>query len=225
LPGQVRIPQRIFLATMRDSGDIRITRLEVGDYGNNCYVLIDPSSQTSAIIDAPAEADRILDAVANTTVSTVVITHGHSDHWGALIEVAEKTGAIVAAHTGDADSLPVKPGRLLADGETVTVGAVPLGVLHTPGHTPGSICVVFGGHLFTGDTLFPGGPGHSASADALRQSIESITRKLFALPPETIVYPGHGDGTTIQESRIEYSVFAANSHPPDLHGDVLWKES
>ena len=96
---------------------------------------------------------------------------------------------------------------------------------HTPGHTPGSISLVVGGAVFTGDTLFPGGPGHSRSNEALQQEIASITSKLHTLPDATVVLPGHGDRTTIGESKAEYEVFASKEHPADLHGDVLWMEN
>ena len=210
---------------MRYSREVRIVQLEVGDHGNNCYMLIHPETQASAIIDAPAEGGRIVDAIAGTTPSFIIITHRHSDHWGALGEVAGSTGATVAAHPEDAGELPVKPRRLVSDGDTLMVGTIPLRVLHTPGHTQGSVCLLVGNHLFSGDTLFPGGPGHSISADALRQTIESITRKLFVLPPEMVVYPGHGVGTTIRESMEGYSVFSSKSHGADLRGDVSWNES
>jgi hydroxyacylglutathione hydrolase len=98
-------------------------------------------------------------------------------------------------------------------------------VIHTPGHTPGSICLLVGGALLTGDTLFPGGPGRTRDPQALAQLIDSITTRLHVLPPETLVLPGHGDTTTIGVSREEYAVFASKSHQADLAGDVLWLES
>ena len=211
--------------TMHPSGEVRVVQLEVGNYGNNCYVVTDPTTQESAIIDAPADGVRILEAVAGTKPAFVVITHQHSDHWGALSDVADATGATAVAHLADAEALPVRPERIVEGGDTLMVGALPLRVLHTPGHTAGSICIVVGNHLFTGDTLFPGGPGHSTSPDTLRQTIESITRQLYVLPPETIVYPGHGVGTTIGDSIEEYSVFTSRPHSADLQGDVLWSDS
>ncbi|MCA9825437.1 MAG: MBL fold metallo-hydrolase, partial [Dehalococcoidia bacterium] len=98
-------------------------------------------------------------------------------------------------------------------------------VIHVPGHTPGSTTYLHGKSAFVGDTLFPGGPGHSRSNDLLKQEIASITTHLYALPDDTIVYPGHGDTTTIAASKAEYEVFAGKDHPADLHGDVSWLES
>ena len=206
--------------------DLRIFSMEVGSWGNNCYVVVDPLRNIAAIIDAAADAAQILDAVAGLDVLYILTTHGHSDHWGALEEVsAALPNAIVAATPGDAGDLPVSPTLLLDDGDTLQIGTAPLRVIATPGHTPGSACYITGQHLFTGDTLFPGGPGHSRSPENLREEITSITTKLYVRPDETIVYPGHGAGTTIGESKAEYAVFAAKPHPDDLHGDVLWLES
>jgi hydroxyacylglutathione hydrolase len=94
-----------------------------------------------------------------------------------------------------------------------------------PGHTPGSVTFLHGTHAFVGDTLFPGGPGRTASNQNLQQELESITTRLYALPDETVVYPGHGARTTIGESKVEYEVFASKEHDPDLHGDVNWHTS
>lgn len=105
------------------------------------------------------------------------------------------------------------------------MGQIPFRVLSVPGHTPGSTTFVHGRHAFVGDTLFPGGPGRSASPEALRQEIESITTHLYALPDDTVIYPGHGARTTIGESKREYAEFAAREHDPNLHGDVLWATS
>ena len=206
--------------------DLRIYSMEVGNWGNNFYVVADPLRNTAAIIDAAAEADKILDAVAGMDVLYILTTHRHSDHWGALEEVsAALPNAIVAATPADAGELPVTPTLLLDDGDTLQIGTVPLQVITTPGHTPGSVSFITGRHLFSGDTLFPGGPGNSVSPEAFRQQITSITTKLYVRPDETIVYTGHGPGTTIGASKAEYAVFAAKPHPDDLHGDVLWMES
>jgi len=104
-------------------------------------------------------------------------------------------------------------------------GGTEVSVIHTPGHTPGSICLLVGKHLITGDTLFPNGPGHSRTPDNLRQMIASITSKLFVLPDDTRVYPGHGAGTVLGPEKQNYGVFASKPHDPNLAGDVTWTGS
>ncbi len=206
--------------------DLRIYSMEVGSWGNNFYIVADPLRNVAAIIDAAAEAPRILEAVAGMNVLYILTTHGHADHWGALEEVSTALPhAIVATTPADAGDLPVPTTLMLHDGDTLQIGTAPLRVITTPGHTPGSACFITGRHLFTGDTLFPGGPGRTGSPENLRQEITSITTKLYVRPDETIVYPGHGAGTTIGESKAEYAMFAGRTHPDDLHGDVLWLES
>ena len=110
-------------------------------------------------------------------------------------------------------------------GAVIPLGGSQIQVLHTPGHTPGSICLVAGRAVLTGDTLFPGGPGRSSNPEALAQELESIVTLLHTLPDDTLVLPGHGASTTIGESKAEYAVFASKEHDPDLHGDVLWAQS
>ena len=206
--------------------DLRIFSKEVGNWGNNFYVITDPQRKVAAIIDAATEADTILEAVEGVDVLYILTTHRHADHWGALEEVsAAVPKAVIAATAADAGELPIMPSLLLNDGDTLQIGSTPLRVIETPGHTPGSASFITGRHLFSGDTLFRGGPGHTVSPEDFRQVITSITTKLYVRPDETIVYPGHGPGTTIGESKAEYAVFADKSHPDDLHGDVVWLES
>ena len=114
---------------------------------------------------------------------------------------------------------------LLQDGDVMTFGKIQLNVLHTPGHTPGSLCFFTDIYLISGDTLFPGGPGKTGSPADFKKIIESITAKLFNLPDDTQVYPGHGASTIIGNEKRAFSEFSARSHPPDLCGDVLWASS
>jgi len=203
-------------------GQIQHKRLVVGPWPMNCYVLICPEFGQSAVIDPGAEPDRILEALEGTMVKVILFTHGHPDHSGALMEVQEATGAPVAIHALDAERLPLPADFELRDGDVIAFGEECLRVLHTPGHTPGSVCFLCGDILIAGDTLFPGGPGHTDDAQAFQQILSSIQEKIFPLPDETVVYPGHGDPTTVGQARAEYALFAAQPHPEDLHGDVTW---
>jgi glyoxylase-like metal-dependent hydrolase (beta-lactamase superfamily II) len=197
----------------------------LGSFANNAYLVQDRASGDTVIVDAPQDATRILDALEGGTVTRIVITHRHADHWASIDALKSAIGAPVACHEADAERYRDKIDATIADGEDIAVGALRVRAIHTPGHTPGSLCFLVGRHLLSGDTLFPGGPGRSDSPEALQQSIASITTKLFALPDQTLVHPGHGDGTTIGQSKGEYAVFASKQHPPDLHGDVTWDGS
>jgi len=201
---------------------MEIRRILLPPYDNNCYVLVDPDTQESIIVDAPSNPDKIIDLAAGTDLKLVVITHKHRDHWGALEALWERTGAEIAAHPADAPDLPIKAQRQIKQGDPVEFGRTSLQVLHTPGHTDGSICLLGPGHLVSGDTLFPNGPGRTRSREDLDRVIESITAKLSPLPHDTVVYPGHGEGTVLGVERQRYQQFAARPRDPDLHGDVNW---
>ena len=197
-----------------------IEKLELGSYASNCYLVWDESSKEGIIIDPGAEADRILQRVEDLglEVEFIVLTHAHIDHVGALKEVKEATDAEVAIHADDAESLqkgnprgevfglslqpPPLPDRLLKDGDSIDVGDMHFLVLHTPGHTPGGICLLRERAVFTGDTLFNSSigrfdmPGGSYSA-----LMNGIYTKLMVLPDDTVVYPGHGPETAIGTER------------------------
>jgi len=203
-------------------GEIRIKKLKIAPYDTNCYIIVCPQSGEGVLIDTPGEYDRILAEVADISIKYTIITHTHFDHLGAFRKVREKLSVPVAVHALEASALPSPPDLSLRDGDVLDFGGVNLKVLHTPGHTPGSICLLYGKHLFSGDTLFPGGPGNTRTPADFEQIVDSIARKLLILPDETLVYPGHGDGTTLAKEKREFSVFSSKPGTPGLCGDVLW---
>ena len=206
-------------------GEIKITKINMGPYNNNGYIVVCPETNEGVIIDTPAEPELLLNEIGDVDVKAIIITHGHQDH---LLGFAEITGAVdapVSCGTNDIPLMPREPDRSLNDGDEIRFGNQTMTALFTPGHTEGSTCLLLGNHLFSGDTLFPGGPGRSRTPEALRTELDSITSKLLTLPDETAVYPGHGDDTSIAEARRQYQVFASKSHPDDLCGDVSWLES
>jgi hydroxyacylglutathione hydrolase len=177
---------------------MELKRIEVGSFENNCYLLICPRTRESAIIDPAAEPGRILQGTRNTKVKYILITHGHMDHIGALEEVREQTRSLVGIHEPDARALQRPPDFLLQDGQILSFGDVSLKVLYTPGHSPGGVCFLAGKILFSGDTIFPDGPGNTAIPRADYQEIlKSIHSKIFTLPENTVIYPGHGLETTV----------------------------
>ena len=197
----------------------------LGPYANNVYLVQDRESGDALLVDAPADGERILEALDGGRVTRIVITHRHPDHWMSIDALKQATGAPVACHEADRERYADKVDGTIADGEEIAVGALRVRAIHTPGHTAGSTCFLVGGHLLSGDTLFPGGPGRTDKPVDLLQSIASITARLHTLPDATLVHPGHGGGTTIGRSKKEYAVFASREHPADLCGDVTWKGS
>ena len=112
--------------------------------------------------------------------------------------------------------------RFLKDGDYLKMGKFEIKVIHTSGHTPGSLCFRVGEYMFVGDTIFPGGPGRTETPDDFQQILKSITEKIFRLPDETILFPGHGDSTTVKKAKEEYAVFASRHHGTDIYGNVTW---
>ena len=203
-------------------GELKITKINMGPYNNNGYIVICPETNEGVIIDTPAEPEKLLGAIGDVQIKSILITHKHQDH---LLGFDEITGAVqvpVGIGTDDADGLPRPPQLDLKDGMVIKFGNQEMTVLDTPGHTEGATCFLIGKHLFSGDTLFPGGPGKTRSPEALQQVIDSITKKLLVLPDDTAVYPGHGDDTTIGKACEEYQVFASKPRDPALFGDVAW---
>jgi len=212
------------MAIVAEDGNIRIIQLDVaGTIVSNAYLLVCQKTGDSALVDTPGDAGKLLEQLKGTNPRYVLITHNHFDHLMAFDEVRSKLQVPVAAHPLDA--LPSPPDVLLNDGDTVSFGNIELTVLHTPGHTPGSICFYTDKYLISGDTLFPGGPGKTGSPKALKQIIESITTKILGLPDDTQVFSGHGDPTVLKKEKGEIAVFKSRSHDPNLCGDIVWLTS
>jgi glyoxylase-like metal-dependent hydrolase (beta-lactamase superfamily II) len=189
-------------AAVRELPNLTITKVSVGPMDNNAYLLHCQVTGDQLLIDAANDADRLLEVIGDGGLSTVVTTHQHGDHWFALEDVVEATGAISIAHPADAEALPIVD-SMVEDGGTVRVGDCTLEVIHIVGHTPGSIALLYRDpngvpHLFTGDSLFPGGVGNTQKdPERFASLIDDVEHKLFdRLPDQTWFYPGHGkDGT------------------------------
>lgn len=204
---------------------VKIVRMELGPWGTNAYIVVCRVTSESLLVDAPGEADRVLKQLAGTKPKKIVLTHNHIDHIGALEELKSKLKIPLALHPADASRLALKPDIELKDGDTIQIGKLKLKVLYTPGHTPGSLCFLVGKYLISGDTIFPGGPGKTGTPADFKQIVKSIETKLFVLPDNTQVYPGHGEGTVLSKEKKEFAVFSAKAHDPGLCGDVLWLSS
>ncbi|HEX79180.1 MAG TPA: MBL fold metallo-hydrolase [Dehalococcoidia bacterium] len=196
-----------------------IKRLEVGPFAANCYIVGDRAGGKGMIIDPGDEADKIsgMARKLELDIKHIVLTHGHIDHVGALANVKEATGAAIAVHHDDEATLKDRTlsillgipyhtlpaiDRLLEDGDVISVGGLSFTVIHTPGHTPGGICLLGEGVVFTGDTLFQYGIGRGDfPGGSYEQLIKSIKSRLMILEDDIKVYPGHGSETTIGAER------------------------
>ena len=183
-----------------------LKRLVVGPYASNCYIVGSESTKEGMIVDPGAEADEILKTVKELglQIKLIVLTHGHVDHVGALNKVRETTGAEAAIHADDSGGHQEQTTKLkfLKGGDTIDLGDLHFLVLHTPGHSPGGICLLGNGVVFSGDTLFNYGIGrYDLSGGNYSQLMNSIHTKLMVLPDDTAVYPGHGPETTIGTER------------------------
>jgi glyoxylase-like metal-dependent hydrolase (beta-lactamase superfamily II) len=184
---------------------LTIAKVAVGPMSNNAYLLRCTATGEGLLIDAANEADRLRELIRldGPPVASIVTTHQHRDHWEALEEIADDAGAAVFAGDADADALPVAVEQRLNHGDTLTVGDVSLEIIGLRGHTPGSVAVLYRdpegiNHLFTGDSLFPGGVGRTANPDDFTSLVNDVEARLFdELDDSTWFYPGHGDDSTL----------------------------
>jgi len=194
-------------ADTRELPGLTITKVAVGPMDNNAYLVRCTQTGELALIDAANEASTLLGLIGDRPLAAIITTHQHFDHHAALREVQQATGAATVAHPEDAPGLPIPVTRQVQHGDTIDVGNATLSVIHLRGHTPGSIALCYAGdgepHLFTGDSLFPGGPGNT-DRDPVRfgSLLADLEERVFAtLPDGTWVYPGHGSDTTIGAER------------------------
>ncbi len=188
-----------------------IVKASVGPMDNNAYLISCSQTGETLLIDAANDAPTLLGLIERyaPTLTLIVTSHQHGDHWQALADVVEATGAPTAAHRLDAEPLPVTPDRILAHGDTIDVGTLTFDVIHLQGHTEGSVALALSGpaagdavHLFTGDCLFPGGVGKTWRDGDFERLLGDVTRRLFDVYADTtVVYPGHGDDTTLGAER------------------------
>jgi glyoxylase-like metal-dependent hydrolase (beta-lactamase superfamily II) len=192
-------------ADIREIDGLTLAKVAVGPMNNNAYLLRDNATGQGLLIDAAAEAGTLLRLIGDMPVSAIVTTHQHPDHWGALAEVKAGTGAVTVAHPLDAPGIPVPTDELVDDDGEIAFGGIRLSAIHLVGHTPGSIALLLRGsdrpHLFTGDCLFPGGPGRTTRPEDFNSLMGGLEAKVFTLPDDTWIYPGHGNDSTLGAER------------------------
>lgn len=185
-----------------ENGTIRIHKMNVGEYDNCAYVLACAETDKAVVVDAAAEADVILAACHGLDIQAILTTHGHWDHIQVLDEVKDALDVPWLMHPDDIDIAEREPDGLIADRQEFTVGTIAVHAIHTPGHTPGSVSFVVESAVFSGDTLFPGGPGATRwDYSDFGQIMDSVEQRLLTLPAPTVVFPGHGASTTIGDEK------------------------
>jgi glyoxylase-like metal-dependent hydrolase (beta-lactamase superfamily II) len=199
--------------------DITISKLSVGPMDNNVYLLVCVHTGDALLIDAANDSERIADMLGTgpdrPRLRSIVTTHSHQDHWQALGAIAGQTGANLYAGAADAGDLPVPTDVPLGQEDVVPLGASQLKSIALRGHTPGSVALLYrdpagSSHLFTGDSLFPGGPGRTRTPADFTSLMDDLTERVFdRLPDDTWVYPGHGDDTTLGAERPQLAAWRA----------------
>ncbi len=188
----------------REIDGLTVTKLAVGPMDNNAYLLRDTGTGEGLLIDAANEPGRIIEMVGDVPITWLVTTHRHFDHWQALKEVHDAVGGVVVAQTADAPELPIPVDDDLSDGDILRFGDAAVSVIHLRGHTPGSVAILYDAdgrlaaepHLFTGDSLFPGGPGKTNSPEDFGSLMNDLEERVFGrLPDGTWVYPSRGRAT------------------------------
>jgi glyoxylase-like metal-dependent hydrolase (beta-lactamase superfamily II) len=174
----------------------------IGPLENNIFIVSDAESGEAYVLDAGYEPEQVAEATSGLNVKAILVTHGHRDHHENVATLKGLLKTPVGIGIDDVAMLSIEPDVLIVDQQSFSFGPHALQAIHTPGHTPGSTCFVYRNQLFTGDTLFPGGPGNTQH-DPVRfeRIMSSVRERLFSLPDETVVYPGHGRDTTIGTER------------------------
>jgi len=206
---------------------IELRVMPVGEYQTNCYLLVDNDLGEGILVDPGDEAQKILDWIGNTNVTRLLLTHGHSDHVGALYAVKQSLGVETGIHPADAEAFSIQADYELSPGDIFKLGDAHIEVVHVPGHTPGSVALKLieadgFHHALSGDAIFPGGPGHTQTPDALAMALESLAHTVFTWPDSVRLQAGHGESTTVGVERAAFETFRNKPLPPDLCGDVTW---
>jgi len=187
-------------------GKLSIVKVRL-DRDVNGYIVSDATNKDAVVIDPGQPADKIVEQAAGLTIKHILATHGHPGHVGGKDDVKAATGGLTGIHTADAKQFLRSADRYLVDGDELEFGDFKLLVLHTPGHTPGSVCFVIANHAFVGDTILAGGIGKQTAETDLRRQMMSIGTKLLRLPLSTALYPGHGPATSLEREVAQSPVF------------------
>jgi hydroxyacylglutathione hydrolase len=187
-------------------GKLAIVKVRL-DREVNCYIVSDAGNKEAVVIDPGQPAEKIVEHAAGLTVKHILATHGHPGHVGGKDDVKAATGGQTGIHQADAKQFLRSADRYLAEGDELEFGEFKVQVMHTPGHTPGSVCFVIANHAFVGDTILAGGIGKQSPETDLRRQMMSIGTKLLRLPLATALYPGHGPATSLEREVAQNPIF------------------
>ena len=187
-------------------GKLSIVKVKL-DREVNCYIVSDAGSKEAVVIDPGMPAEKIAEQANGLTVKHIVATHGHPGHVGGKDDLKAVTGGQTGIHTADAKQFLRSADRYLLEGDELDFGEFKVTVMHTPGHTPGSVCFLIANHAFVGDTIVAGGIGKQMPETDLRRQMMSIGTKLLRLPPQTALYPGHGPATSLERELAQNPIF------------------
>ncbi len=214
------------MVIIADDENIRISKLDVGGTTwPNSYLVRCLQTGESALIDISGKTETIIDQTKNETLKYILMTHNHNDYVPALAKLKSAMKISVYGQAEDFDKYLIPLDMELKDGDMITFGKLKVKAIYTPGHTKGSCCFLVEKYLFSGDTLLPGGPGYTASPADFERIMRSLTERIFVLPDDTMVCPGHGIPTVMGKEKNEFAVFSTRPHSTGLCGDVLWLSS
>lgn len=210
---------------LEENARFTLSKLETAPFGTNAYLLKCQKTGAYGLVDAPGEDSFVSQALGKTPLDYILITHSHFDHTSALEELKKRSGAKIAGHENLKAVNGPAPDLKLKGGEELSLGALKIKVLFTPGHTACGLSYYTKDILLSGDTVFPGGPGKTASNKELKTLLGSIRGKILTLPAKTTIYPGHGAPTTVKEQRPRLEHFLKNVYCDHAFGDVTWEVS
>jgi hydroxyacylglutathione hydrolase len=203
--------------------DTSISKLDVGGTTwPNSYLITCKQTGESALVDIPGKFELIYDQIKDSPLKYVLLTHNHKDYEPALARLKSTKQSIICGKKEDFEKYLITLDRELKSDDKIVLGKLEIKAMYTPGHTAGSMCFLVGNYLFSGDTLLKGGPGYTATPNDFERIIRSLTEKIFVLPDNTAIYPGHGNGTVLSREKNQFTVFSARPHT-GLCGSIDWQ--
>ena len=215
------------MITVFQNENFSIRKAILGSFENNCYIIECAVTKSLMVIDAPIGIGQVFSSLDVSKIRYLLISHGHFDHIDGLAEIrSDLQNVVIGIDNKDAETLIVDQVDFLKDSQIVENGKLEIKVLSTPGHTFGSVCFLLNDHLFSGDTLFPGGPGRTDSKSSFECILDSIDKKIMNLPETTQIHPGHGISVNLRNEKKQYLGFIQTPYQDrdNVFGHVSWTQ-